>query len=71
MGIDGASSGTESEEPRGAPDAAAHPHINAAMERLGGLEDRPLPEHPDELDAVHEHLRRALDDEPASPSTDD
>lgn len=46
-----------------------HPEVDAALERLGGLAERPVAEHGAEFEAISAALRDALDEgAPESPS---
>lgn len=37
-----------------------HPRIDEALERLNGLDDLEITQHPDEFDSIHRVLRESL-----------
>jgi hypothetical protein len=40
--------------------ATGHPRIDEALDRLAGLDDLEITQHPEEFDAIHRVLRESL-----------
>lgn len=43
--------------------------VDAVIAAVDDLQDRPVEEHVAVFESAHEHLRRALDDQPVRPGT--
>ena len=59
------------EVPAAAPAPTGIASVDAVLDLVAGLEERPLSEHADVYEEAHSRLRRALDDEPGEPDQPD
>jgi len=51
-------------EPTSAPESTGVPRVDAVVEEVTGLADRPVEEHVAVFESAHEELRRVLDSPP-------